>query len=274
MSLDLFSYAGKTALVVGGATGMGAATARLAADLGAEVIVMDVAEVNYPVKQAIKLDLRDREAIDAALAQLPKTIDLVFSCAGVADGTPGILLINFLGQRYLLDQLLDNDRLSQGGAVVMISSVAGLAWQANMPQVLEFLDIKDWDSAAGWVADHEGTDSYLFSKQAVNGYVTRSAIDYLRKGVRINAVLPGPTDTPLARANPDVWLGFGADYRSELGIEALSPEQIAGSLILLASRAASGINGVTLLVDWGHVGACLTGAWHEPAMAQVMQAGS
>ena len=46
----------------------------------------------------------------------------------------------------------------------------------------------------------------------------------LKRGIRINAICPGPTDTPLAQANKDAWLGFGADYRAELGIEAVDAD--------------------------------------------------
>ena len=59
MTTDLFRYDGKRVVVVGGATGMGAATARMAMDLGAEVIVLDVAEVDYDCAQTIEVDLRD-----------------------------------------------------------------------------------------------------------------------------------------------------------------------------------------------------------------------
>ena len=54
MGMDAFSYAGKRALVVGGATGMGAAAATIAGDLGAEVIVMDYADVGFPCAQTIR----------------------------------------------------------------------------------------------------------------------------------------------------------------------------------------------------------------------------
>jgi len=90
MSFNLVDYNGKTALVVGAATGMGGATGQLLGKLGARVIAIDIADVSYPVSEAIKLDLRDRPAIDRAVAGLPEKIDAVFCCAGMADGVPGI----------------------------------------------------------------------------------------------------------------------------------------------------------------------------------------
>jgi NAD(P)-dependent dehydrogenase (short-subunit alcohol dehydrogenase family) len=270
MGIEAFRYDGKRILVVGGASGMGAAVAQTATELGGEVTVLDVADVTYPVAQAIKVDLRDQASIDAALDQISEPIHADFSCAGVADGTPGIMLINFIAQRYIIDRLRDDGRLPRGAAVAMISSVAGLGWDSNLPTVLDFLAQPDWQAQAAWIDAHEGTDSYGFSKQAINAYVAHEAFPMLRQGMRINAVLPGPTDTPLARANADLWLTFGADYREAAGIETLVPDQIAHVLAFLCSDAASGINGVTLLVDAGHVSSGLTGSFDAPIIKMLM----
>jgi NAD(P)-dependent dehydrogenase (short-subunit alcohol dehydrogenase family) len=269
MGFEDFRYDGKRVLVVGGATGMGAAAARLAADLGAEVVVMDVADVAFPVDRAIKVDLRDRASVEAASDQLTGPLHAVFSCAGVADGTDGIMKINFIAQRHLIDRFLARGLLGRGSAIVMISSVAGMMWQQNLATVLEFLGHRDWDAAVSWIAAHEGTDSYSFSKQAMNAYVAQEALALLRRGIRINAVLPGPTDTPLARANADIWLAFGADYRKEAGVPPLTPEQIAHVMAFLASPAASGVSGTTLLIDAGHIGSAVTGSFDAPRIRAI-----
>jgi NAD(P)-dependent dehydrogenase (short-subunit alcohol dehydrogenase family) len=73
----------------------------------------------------------------------------------------------------------------------------------------------------------------------------------LRKGIRINALLPGPTDTPLARANAQQWLGFGQDYRESIGIQAATPLNQAAPLVFLCSPAASYISGAEIVVDSG-----------------------
>src|SRR5438067_7576480 len=147
MSLfDAFRYDGKRVLVVGGATGMGAATAGLALDAGAEVVVMDFADVTLPGVKAIKLNLADKLSIDAAVAECGGPIHALFSCAGVADGTPGIEKINFIGHRYLINLLLDGGMLPRGSAIGFISSAAGLGWEANLPQLKEYLDISDFDA--------------------------------------------------------------------------------------------------------------------------------
>ncbi len=95
---DAFRYDGKRVLVVGGATGMGAAAAELVLDAGAEVIVMDFADIGIEGVEAIHVNLAERASIDEALAAVDGPIDALFSCAGVADG-PGIERINFIGHR-------------------------------------------------------------------------------------------------------------------------------------------------------------------------------
>src|SRR5262245_22063416 len=99
--LDEFQYDGKRALVVGGSTGMGAAVARIVSDLGADVIVFDHAEVEYDVAQFVRVDLRDKLGVDGALEQVNGPIHALFSAAGVADGTPGLMRINFIAHRHV-----------------------------------------------------------------------------------------------------------------------------------------------------------------------------
>lgn len=269
---DRFRYDGKRALVVGGATGMGAAAAQTVAGLGGEVVVMDHAPVEYPVAEAIKVDLRDRAAIDAALDQVNGPIDAVFSAAGVADGTPGIMKINFIAHRHLIERLVADGRLGHGAAVCLISSVAGLGWETNIPTLLDFLATPDFESADAWVQAHDGTDSYGFSKQAMNCYVARQAYPLMAKGIRINAICPAPTDTPLARANADLWLTFAQDYRDATNTAHLTPEQNGDVMAFLNSDAASGISGVNLLVDTGYIMSSLTGSYEpgEPIAKMIL----
>jgi NAD(P)-dependent dehydrogenase (short-subunit alcohol dehydrogenase family) len=257
---DAFSYRGKRALVVGGATGMGEATARLALDAGAEVVVMDYADVDAPGVEAIHVNLADSASIEAAVDACGGPVDALFSCAGVADGTPGIERINFIGHRHLIDRLRRGGMLPRGSAIGFISSAAGLAWRSNLAQLTELLDIADFDAATQWVADHNCAH-YLWTKQAICAYVAREAMSLLKDGIRINAICPGPTDTPLARANADTWLQFGADYREQVGIEAATPMEQAYPLLFLCSDAASAVSGITMITDSGYFGAGITEAF-------------
>jgi NAD(P)-dependent dehydrogenase (short-subunit alcohol dehydrogenase family) len=254
---DAFRYDGKRALVVGGATGMGAAVAELAQDAGAEVVVMDRAPVTLAGVKKIELDLSEKASIDAAVDECGGPVHALFSCAGVADGTPGIERINFIGHRRMIDRMLAAGMLPRGSAIGLISSAAGLGWQANLDALQEYLDITDFDEAARWARDNNRAD-YMWSKLAINAYVAREAFGFLQQGIRINAILPGPTNTPLAQANADMWLGFGADYREAAGIEASTPLEQAYPLLFLCSDAATGINGVTIVTDAGYVSSGIT----------------
>jgi NAD(P)-dependent dehydrogenase (short-subunit alcohol dehydrogenase family) len=265
-TFDAFRYDGKRALVVGGATGMGAAVAELVKDAGAEVVVMDRAEVTLPGVKAIQLDLADKASIDAAVDECGGPVHTLFSCAGVADGTPGIERINFIGHRHMIDRLLAEGALSRGSAIGMIASAAGFGWRENLDTLKQYLDIGDFDEAAEWARDN-GKADYLWSKLAINAYVAREAFGLLKQGIRINAILPGPTDTPLAQANKEQWLGFGADYRAEVGTEPSTPLEQAYPLAFLCSDAASGITGITLVTDAGYFSAGITGSFAPAAPA-------
>ena len=262
---DAFSYRNKRAVVVGGATGMGAAVAELVRDAGAEVVVMDRAKVTVKGVRAIAIDLADKGSIDKTLVECGGKVDALFSCAGVADGTPGIERINFIGHRYMIDRMFAADMLPRGSSIGFISSAAGMGWEANLPLLTEYLKIEDFDAAAAWAKEH-GKADYMWSKQAICAYVARMALPFLKRGVRINATLPGPTDTPLARANADRWLGFGADYRKEANVEVSTSLEQAWPLVFLCSEAAAVISGITLITDVGFVSSAIAESFPSAKM--------
>jgi NAD(P)-dependent dehydrogenase (short-subunit alcohol dehydrogenase family) len=265
MSLfDAFRFDGKRVLVVGGATGMGAAAAELALAAGADVVVMDYAEVRQSGAKAIHVNLAEKASIDAAVDACGGPVHALLACAGVADG-PGIERINFIGHRHLIDRMIAEGMLGRGAAIGFISSAAGLGWEKNLAVLKELLATPDFDSAVAWVKERDMAN-YYWMKQAVCAYVASQAFPMLRRGIRINAICPGPTDTPLARANKDVWLAFGADYRAELGIEAATPMEQAYPLLFLCSEAASGISGVTLITDAGHMMSGITESFPPATM--------
>jgi len=264
MSLfDLFRYDGKRVVVVGAATGMGNATARLLVDAGAEVVAMDYAAMDIDgVASTITVNLADKASIDAAVDECGGRVDALFSCAGVADGTPGIEKINFLGHRHMINRMLEAGMLGQGSAIGFISSAAGAAWARDDNQEVlgEYLAIEDMDEASQWAIDN-GKADYFQSKLAVCLYVASNAYPLLKKGVRINAIMPGPTDTPLAQANKEMWLGFGSDYREETGVQASTPEEQAYPLVFLCSDAAKSITGITVTSDQGYFSSGITNSY-------------
>jgi NAD(P)-dependent dehydrogenase (short-subunit alcohol dehydrogenase family) len=254
MGIEGFGYKGKRTLVVGGSSGMGAATARLLAELGADVAVADYAPVSFPVSKVIKLDLREPATIDRALEELKAPIHAVFSCAGVAE-VPGVMQVNFLGQRHLIEGMMHRDLLPPGSAIAMISSTAGLGWENDLDMLGELLDTASFEEGVAWVDSHPVRSYYALSKKAVCAYVARQGYPLLKRGVRINAMQPGPTDTPLARANARLWLASGREYREAAGIDISRPDEQAYVLAFLCSSAASYVTAISIVTDGGRTSA-------------------
>ncbi len=219
MSVDKFRYDGKRVLVCGAASGMGEATVRILADLGAEIYALDVKEMSLPAKKTIQMDLRDRASIDGALAEVGGPIHALFSCAGVA-GAPfsplDLMLINFVGARHLIESAAEST-LPAGSAIACISSIGGLGWENNLETIMELLATNDFDGGRKWVEAKVATGpmlgeepafaNYTFSKQVTDVYCMRRSHAFSQKGIRINATAPGPTQTPLMEATPS-WQTF------------------------------------------------------------------
>jgi len=254
---DAFRYDGKRVVVVGGASGIGAAAAQLARDAGAEVVVMDFAEVTLPGVRAIRLNLTERASIDAAVDECGGVVHALFSCAGVADGTPGIERINFVGHRHLIDRMVSKEMLRRGSAICLVSSLGGVGWEQSLRRLSKLLAISDFDAATRWFVKR-GQANYTTTKLAIGAYVAREAFPLLKRGIRINAISPGATDTPLAQANKETWLGFGTDYRDAVGIKPFTPVEQAYPLVFLCSDAAAAITGTVLNSDGGWLSSAIT----------------
>lgn len=249
--MDKFRYDGSRVVVVGGASGIGAATVGVLLELGAEVVVMDIAPVDRQGVQAIRLDLTDKESIESALEECRPPIKALFSCAGIADGA-ALPTINFIGQRHLIELAVDGGFMPPGSAIAMVSSAGGRGWEDNLDPLLEYVGTPSFESAQEWIAEHPEFAGYAGSKQAVCVYVGSRAYPFGKRGVRINAVMPGPTDTPLARANADVWLTYATDYRTDLGLGPSTAEEQAWILAFLCSDASVRIVGASIMSDAGH----------------------
>ena len=260
MTENPFSFDGKRAMVVGGASGIGAATADVLSQLGADVVVLDIQPVQGSAR-SIAIDLTDKASIERAVDECTGPIHALASCAGVADGTPGLPTINLIGQRHLIELVVARELMPRGSAITMVSSAAGRGWEASLPALHEYLDTATFEAAVKWIGDHPEMSDYLHSKQAVCAYVARQAFHFGRLGIRINALMPGPTDTPLARANADIWLKYATDYRNELGLGPSTPEEQAWIIAFLCSPAAARIIGESIGADAGAGMSRLTGTF-------------
>ena len=128
---ELLGYEGKKCVVTGASSGMGLATAKILAELGAEVYALDMRECPVKgIKEYIMVNLSDQAAIDRAFLKIPDHIDCYFGIAGLSGlKTDYATTFNcdYTANWYITEQYLKT-RMSAGGAIMYVSSTAGLNW--------------------------------------------------------------------------------------------------------------------------------------------------
>jgi len=249
-------FAGLAALVTGGASGIGLATARLLAARGARVAVLDRVKADqesadlYPVLYPVVADVTDDAAVRAAVAEAASAmgrLDIVVNNAGIgAAGTVEdndddewhrVLDVNVLGivrtTRAALPLLRQAARERGQAAIVNTCSVAGIA---GLPQ----------------------RALYSASKGAVYALTLAMAADHVAEGIRVNCVTPGTADTPWVRrlldAAPDPAAERAAlNARQPMG-RLVSADEVAAAIAYLASPLAGATTGTALAVDGGMQG--------------------
>lgn len=252
---DALGYSGKTVVITGAASGMGACAAHLLVELGAQVHALDIGDVSAPVEQAIKTDMKNKASIDAALAQLPGEVDVLFNCAGVPHPPASALdtvMINFVGLRHLTDALIP--RMRSGGAIGSIASTAGMAWKSNLDTVRAFLSLETFEAGANYL---EGTpdlkaDPYGFSKQCIIVYTQMLAGELAKKGIRINCISPSPTQSDfMSKLTKEIPEAAITPFFPSNGRFA-EPEEMGRALVMMGSDLACFVSGVNLPVDFGY----------------------
>jgi NAD(P)-dependent dehydrogenase (short-subunit alcohol dehydrogenase family) len=112
--------------------------------------------------------------------------------------------------------------------------------------------------------------AYGYSKQLLSAYVCLKSSEFAQRGIRINAIGPGPTDTPLMASTP-TWQDFAAqDFQARLGIPTSTPEQQAYPLLFLCTEAASYVSGQILNVDGGYIARALSGEFDSVLVQPVV----
>ena len=245
----------RTIVVTGAATGVGAAVVEQLTERGCKVYAVDIAAVTAAdAVHPVVCDLADRASIDAALAELPGSIDGLVNVAGVAGPEPRdwVVKVNFLGLRHLSEGVFD--RLSNGGAVVSVSSTAGRGWERRREVVEGLLDTDGFDAGVDWLLDNEGKwakDPYTFSKQCVTAWSLRESARGAKGAMRVNVVSPGGIDTQLTASFRQQMGEAFSDWRKSLIERSAVPAEIAEPVVWLTLGPASWVNGADLIVDRG-----------------------
>lgn len=265
---DVLGYQGKRVIVSGCFSGMGEATAKLLLELGAEVHGFDFKDSTLPLASFNRVDLRDPATIDAAVAKVGGHVDALFNCAGLPQTAPplDVMKVNFIGTRHITNKVLP--LMAAGSAVASIASTGGLGWSRRVPTLMQLITTDGYDAAVQWCEANMETvaEGYSFSKEAVIVWTMMSGAHLIKRGIRINCSLPGPTQTPMMAqfksATPDSV--FKAAMQP---IDRLStPEEQAWPLVFLNSPTSTFVNGVVLPADGGFMGGVATGQVDITAM--------
>lgn len=259
------SVNGLRCVVTGAASGIGHAVAEQLIKGGAEVTSLDRNTPTAAVNQHIAIDLADPASIDTAVEQLGTGWHALINVAGIPGTAPSELVfkVNFLGLRHLTESFFD--RLEPGSAIVNVASTAGFQWATRLAAHRALLAADDFESGLDWFRQNpqEG-NTYNFSKEAVIVYTMAMATGLVEQETRMNAVLPGPVETPIL-----------ADFEESMGKDTLdgvkfllgrhaTPDDIASAVLFLASPESGWVNGHPLVVDGGISGAVLSGLVPQP----------
>ncbi len=246
-------FAGKAAFITGGATGIGRAAALQLAALGAKVAIADVALDKAKMTAAdcenaggkaiaIAMNVRNDGQVAAAVkatVQAFGALDIAINAAGVggpevrtAEYAPedwdAVIDINLSGVWRCLRHEIPIMLAQKSGCIVNVASVAGLNGFPRHP-------------------------AYAASKHGVVGLTKTAALEYGRKGVRINALCPGFTLTPMVQSMLDAGLAAD-DLAARVPLGRLgTPEEVAASALYLCSSAAAFMIGHALTIDGGIV---------------------
>lgn len=265
---EFASYRNKRVVVSGCFSGMGEATARLLLQLGAEVHGLDYKPTSLKLASFTQVDLRDPSAIDAAAKKIGGKVDALFNCAGLPQTSPAldVMKVNYAGTRRLTERVLP--MMSAGGAIVSISSNGGLGWSRRLPVLMQLLKIEAYDEIVKWCQDNAETvrEGYAFSKEALIVWTMMTSTHLIKRGIRINCTMPGPTQTPMMAQFEQATAASVLEAAAQPINRRSTPDEQAGPLVFLNSDAASYINGVALPVDGGFLGGVATGQIDLSAM--------
>lgn len=240
-----FSLKGKTILVTGASSGIGKATAIECSKLGATVIALGRNEKRLqetfdqlmtPDSKQFALDLTNEDTVNVLLGELPK-LDGLVNAAGIASttlfqfATPekirGIFDVNFFAPVEFSRLLLKKKLIKKGGSIVFFSSVDG---PINV---------------------HIGNSTYSATKSALASVARGMAVELAAKGIRVNYLMPGQTETPLIHGESITQEQLEEDKKNYPMGRYGRPEEIAYGAIYFLSDASTFTTGAGLVIDGG-----------------------
>lgn len=247
----MLEFAEGVALVTGGGSGIGRATALMLAGLGIPVAVADIDRVRadetaHAITErsgeasAVSIDVRDRASVDLAFQTVESwktSVSILVNSAGIlriepfdsftAETFSAVMEINVTGSFHCAQRAAPAMKSRTYGRIINLSSVSG--YRAGV-----------------------GRTAYGTSKAAVQGLTRQLALELGRHGITANAIAPGATVTAMTEA------AYTIDTKRSIlpmipsGFLA-KPEDIASSIVFLASKQARYINGHVLVVDGGYL---------------------
>ncbi|MBJ7536539.1 coniferyl-alcohol dehydrogenase [Marinomonas transparens] len=246
---------GKTILVTGVASGIGRRTAELAAQMGAEVIGIDLVKPEHIVGRFIEADISSQAGVDKVIAQLPDEMDALCNVAGVSgqSGAAITLAINFFGLRALTEGLVT--KLRTGASVVNVASIAGFGWKENSQRASAIAKLGGFPDANQVMKDFDipNEAGYPISKEILLVWTMLASQQALFRSrhIRVNAVSPGPVETPILTQFRQVLGDERVDSDVDRVGRAGNAGDIAPAILFLCSDAARWINGHNLATDGG-----------------------
>ncbi len=243
----------KTFAMTGGATGIGAAIKRRLRDEGNEVIVVDIKDAD------VIADLSSGEGRQAAVAAIRDKagdgLDGLITCAGLGSNVPNhplITQVNYYGTVELIEGL-KNLLAARKGAIVLISSNS--ASMNNSPEFVDLLLSGEVEKAVELSESMQAQEVYSGTKKAVARWMRSNVPAYAAEGIRMNAVAPGYTQTPMTEQveNDPTYGPAIREFMASIPIGFPGkPEDQAAATSFLLSPEARFICGAVLFVDGGH----------------------
>ncbi|MEU0936819.1 SDR family NAD(P)-dependent oxidoreductase [Embleya sp. NPDC005971] len=246
------SLHGKVAIVTGGGSGIGRATALMFAAEGADVVIADI-DAAAATRTAQEITDQGSRAVGVK-ADVSAEADCVSVVSTAVQTFGGLhVLFNNAGIIRRADAIGTSVEEWDRVMAVNVRSVFLMCKHA-VPAMSDGGSIVN--TGSGWGLKGGGNAiSYCASKAAVVNMTRALAIDHAAAGIRVNSVNPGDTDTPMlreeARQLAEDWTAFAADAADRPMGRAGTPDEIARAVLFLASDAASYITGTALVVDGG-----------------------